>query len=386
MASPLRTPAPLAGAPPLISIASPRRPLDRALLQTRGGFAWWYMDLLDAHRSGAVLIWSYALPFLPGVASAARAGQGVIPAERPSVNLAIYERGRLVDYLLQEIAPERASWEVDGERTVWRFGDSVMRRVWDEARVTLDVALDCPLPGTSKRLQGTIRLDGPARQDHAPGAPHDPHHDWTPMMGPGRGSLDLQVGRVRHHVEGRAYFDRNGGQHALHELGFERWIWGRLPFGDHETIYYVLWPQGGGEPVTVGMTIDLDGRTQLVDDLEVRTLGPRRSLAGGMRWHQHVELWRGEQLWLSTRTREAIDEGPFYLRFFVEGQQRGERVVGIGEVCEPGRVDQDVWRPLVQMRVHHADAPGSMWTPLFTGPRRGRLARLLRHNLPGSEG
>jgi hypothetical protein len=50
---------------------------------------------------------------------------------------------------------------------------------------------------------------------------------------------------------------------------------------------------------------------------------------------------------------------------------------GVGEAIIPDRVDHPLHRPFVRMRVHNLDGPNSMWLPLFSGPGRGRLRRLL---------
>ena len=53
----------------MLSLTSPDTPLDRTLLDVAGGFAWWYLDLVDERGDGLVLIWSFGLPFLPGYAA-----------------------------------------------------------------------------------------------------------------------------------------------------------------------------------------------------------------------------------------------------------------------------------------------------------------------------
>ena len=46
-------------------------------------------------------------------------------------------------------------------------------------------------------------------------------------------------------------------------------------------------------------------------------------------------------------------------------------------------IDLDWQRPLVRMRVQRADGRNSMWLPLFTGPKPGRVQRLLRQFVGG---
>ena len=53
------------------------------------------------------------------------------------------------------------------------------------------------------------------------------------------------------------------------------------------------------------------------------------------------------------------------------------RGYGVGEKVVPDKVDTDLLRPLVRMRVHHADGPNSMWLPLFSEDSAGQVRRLL---------
>ena len=371
----------------LIEVSHPERLLEPALLESRGGFLWWYVDLIDEHGSGAVLIWAYGLPFLPGLASAARAGKPTPPGARPSLNLCVYERGRLVNYLLQEYSPDEATWQpedADG-LTSWRFGQTQITRQRREGFVGLDASIDCAVPGTSHRLRGHLRLQGVARQPQ-PGARQDgpaPWHDWTPLMGPARGALELRLADVLTRVQGRAYHDRNGASSPLHELGFRRWVWGRVPFEDHERIYYVLWPQQAHlPPVSLGLQIDESGQTRQLQGLELRQDEPSRSLMGGLAYDRRVELFDQGKLWMDVRVRSLVDQGPFYLRQLLDARlPSGQRALGLGELCLPAQVDRDLHRPLVRMRVlQDVDgAANSIWSPLFSGPVQGRASRLIRH-------
>lgn len=372
----------------LICLSPPDHRLDRALLDAHGGFVWWYSDLVDAHGNGLVLIWSYGLPFLPGYAQSAREGRAPAPRERPSINLSVYKDGELDFYLLQELAPEQASWST--EHDAWHFGDCRMRRRVEAGRVYLDVELDCPVDGSDDRLTGRIELDGVCRQacgeETHPG--ELPHHDWTPRVGPAHGIAELTHGDHHWRIDGRAYHDRNGGSVPQHELGMDHWIWGRVPLEGRELIYYLLWEDADGEPVCFGLTIDDDGCTELVEDLRVELSSPRKNM-GGLRWWPKLTLFAGDRPWIGVRHRDVVDSGPFYMRYLLEATTpSGESARGVGELCQPDRVDLHRHRPLVRMRVHHTAGDNSMWLPLFTGPRQGRVRRLLgswfdRSNSPG---
>ena len=75
----------------------------------------------------------------------------------------------------------------------------------------------------------------------------------------------------------------------------------------------------------------------------------------------------------------VLDNGPFYQRYLLRGRCGDDEGFGVGENLVPDRVDTDLLRPLVRMRVHRAGGPNSMWLPLFSGDSAGRWSRLLGH-------
>lgn len=365
----------LASAPRLIRLTSSERLLDRELLHTRGGFAWWYLDAVDAHGDGVTLIWSFGLPFLPGYESAARRGDGEAPHDRPSLNVVAYRGGEETFYLLQEYAPHDASWSGDGTR--WTFGDNTIESVVVDGRRRVRVELDCPVPGTDDRLRGQVRLDGVARRPtaHAPVTLFD--HDWAPLTGPSRAEASLRIGSAPLlDVQGRGYHDRNGSRTPFSSLGIRHWVWGRVPLEDRELIYYLLWPSDGGPPEKLALEIGEDGTT-VAHDVELQLDGRRRARFGMPFW-ERLELRRGGERWLTVRHRAPVDDGPFYLRFFTDATDAsGERHLGTGELVRPARVDFAPIRTFVDMRVHKTSGVTSRFNPLFTGPRAGRLTRQL---------
>lgn len=350
--------------------------MDARVLRAPGGFAWWYVDLVTPEGDGAVVIWSYGLPFLPGYAQAARRGTPQLPLSRPSMNLVLYRRGRPVFYLLQE----HPAAEVSGDPTYeQRIGGCTFVRRVAEGACTLDAEIDCELPGSRSRVSGSMRLRGVARgADKGPSIGSDALHLWTPLTGPAEAALDLAVdGTPIALLRGRAYHDRNSGGVPLHALGIHRWMWGRFPFPDHERIYYLLWPRSPeARAVAVGVRVDAEGRTEQIP-LEVE-LGRERMAFGGLRRPDRITLRHGGERWLEVRHTNVSDAGPFYLRLLSEGKAEGARVTGWSELVQPERVDLSRHRPFVRMRVHRSGGPNSLWLPLFTGPREGRVSRLLR--------
>lgn len=366
------------GSPTLIRLNHPERSLDARLREAKGGFAWWYMDLLTDEGDGMVLIWSFGLPFLPGYQDAARRGAADGAGARPSLYLATYRGGKEQFYLFQEHAEADGGWDPD--RHVFRFGNSRITSLQRDGRRYVWADLDCALPGTDQRLRGEVWLDGVARRDEEVAEATDLNaHDWSPLTGPARGGAELRVGAKTIRVEGRAYHDRNGSAVHLDGHGIEHWVWGRVAAAGSELIYYVLYPTQG-TPTVLAMEVLEDGRTRHLRDVSVELHGARLARYGMPYW-SHVRLLRSGRPWLIVRHRRLVDDGPFYLRFFTEaelGYRAGGRPQpGSGELLRPGRVDLPVWRPLVRMKVHQTSLGNSPFVPLFSGPKAGRLARLL---------
>lgn len=355
----------------LIQLSPPDHRLSQSLLDAPGGFVWWYAQVLNENGDGAVLIWSWGLPFLPGYASADRRGQAQTPRSRPSFNIAIYKGGQPDFYLLQEFEEGDAHWDGQNE---WTFGRSRFQSKVVDGRRIVDVSLDCDVPG-ELRLTGTFSLEGVARKEGS-NEVVDRQHDWSPLVGPSTARLNASIGTRQFNIEGRGYHDRNGGEVPMHRLGIKNWLWGQVPLPDRERIYYLLWPQAG-EAVVMGLDVFEDGRTEMFHDLDVE-LGPMRWSYTGSRFPVSLKIRRQGKLWLDIDHRDIVDEGPFYLRWQIIAKTLEHTARGIAEYVIPDAIDTDFMRPLVRMRVHHTRRDNSIWLPLFTGPAEGRVKRLVQ--------
>ncbi|MCA9492057.1 MAG: hypothetical protein KC621_19125, partial [Myxococcales bacterium] len=138
-------------------------PTDPTRAEAKGGFTWWYADLVDARGDGLVVIVALGLPFLPGYASAAREGRAPAAVERPSVCVAHVQGGRLAFWALHETDPARVVWEP----TRALLGDNALR-VGVDGGASLRAALGGELPGARWSL--ALEVDGPLRRS-SPGEP-----------------------------------------------------------------------------------------------------------------------------------------------------------------------------------------------------------------------
>jgi len=343
----------------VIAVGPSDVPFSEAMLETRGSLVWWYVDLVDDEGNGAVCIWSFGLPFLPGICSAARDGHPIDPRTRPSFNLAIYASGRPVFYTLVEVPESEATWR----GPTCRFGRSAFTSRVEGDEVAVDIVFDAQLSGPRMALEGTLTVRGPRVRglDEA----RNPHHSWEPLtMGAARGELDVACGDFRARVTGRAYHDRNGGDRPLTGLGLTSWRWGRVALPDREVVFSV--PDGEG-PCTV-IEVDHHGIATRHD-----VIGPRLlDWAGawfGPRWPRRLELPTAAGV-LVVEQLALVDDAPFYQRCLVRGTWGGDGGFGTAERVLVDRIDAAWMRPLVQMRVDRG-ARSSVFLPLFNGPRRG---------------
>lgn len=342
----------------------PPGPVDPALLATPGAFAWWYADLLDEYGDGAVLVWAWGLPFLPGIASAEREGRPEAPLGRPALGLAVYRAGRPYFYTLRAHAPD----EVEGDGTTWRFGRSrIASRAHDDVR-SLVADLDLDVPGGG-RATARLEIAGAAARLDAVGASA---HRWAPRTACARGTLTIESDGGRLAIAGRAWHDGNYAPAPLHRLGMRAWCWGRVALPDADLLWYALRGEDGADERWV-VRLGPDGTGEAREDAGL-VLGDWRRDRYGLTLPGRVSL--GDAL--DVRAGAVVDRGPFYLRWLVSAREVDGRVGhGFAEVCRPDRVDLAPWRPFVRMRV---DGPGrAAFLPLFTGPAEGRLGRLLRH-------
>lgn len=356
----------------MLQLDHPDKPLHPHAARTPGGFAWWYADAINAAGDGFVCIWSYGLPFLPGLASSERAGAPTVPLHRPSVNLVTYERGHPTSYTLQELAPHHDA----PSGTQWQFGECHFHLSRDSTRATLEGRLHLPTPG-GEPLRGTFRITGVAAAPQ--GAAHDvPVHLWTPLMGAATATATFDVGErplLRLH-NASGYHDRNGGTTPIHRLGLQRWLWGRHTLGEDQVVWYLSYPaDDGAEPLLWLHRTGPDGRSTL-RAARATLQAPTRTWLG-LRWWRQITLNDGDAP-IVVNLDPPCDSGPFYLRMQATAEQGPHRARGWAELCEPDRIDAAWSRPFVRMCVTPPGGPGSRWLPLFSGERRTRWRRLRR--------
>jgi len=345
----------------MLALDTPSEPIDPAIFEANGGFAWWYLDLLDSRGDGVVLIGALGLPFLPGYTQSAREGRAPAPADVPSMNVAVYQGGECTFYALDAYEGRSATWEGD----TLRLGNSewISQRVGPLHRVRVN--LDLPIPGMSERLRGTVRAEGPAVQGRI--GESGPHR-WTPILVGSTGEAELRVGaQPLYRGIGRVYHDRNACPTHIDDLGIDHWVWGRTPMPDGERIHYVLFGKDGNHRALL-VDVGLDGSSRVREGTaQLRGWRPGRYL---LNWHRELRITVGEER-IVVRHRKMLEDGPFYQRFLTEV----DGVAGVGEAVRPDRVDLPFMQFFVNMKVNHVGGVNHWLLPWLAGLKEGRLQR-----------
>ncbi|HEY5957751.1 MAG TPA: hypothetical protein VIV60_14405 [Polyangiaceae bacterium] len=353
-------------------MASENPDLVRHALESPGGFAWWYLDLLDATGNGLVVIWALGLPFLP------ESRKEFAAVARPSVNVALYRSGREALYLLQEHPPEEfRGLSSDGAMRIGRSHFEVER---SSAELTLRATLDEAAPDGLSRLRGSIELRG--RPPELAMAASGADHVWTPRLLHAAGHASISLDGRTERITGVGYFDGNASFRPLHAQGIDSWRWARLWIGDRSFVVYDVAGRAATTKVFEGAA---DG------SLRELPVAPQfsaiRTSRYGIGSPRRMSFAFGSEQ-VSAEAVNLLEDGPFYQRHLLNATLRSrhpgqpercteQRGVGIYEVVLPGRVDVPWQRPLLRMRTHRVGGSNSSWLPLFSGWSESRGRRLL---------
>jgi hypothetical protein len=359
----------------MIEISSPNPVHFAQALNSRGGFAWWYIDAVDAKGNGCVVVWSFGLPFLPGSRKGERA------ATRPCIHFAAFRDFKPEIYQLTQY--EAVDAEISPECGSGRIGRSSFRISEDIAGVRAQLELDEPMSGTSERLRVSLSVSGSSVRVSSSRSSESEEpssvHKWCPRSV--SASASLAINGETWGKDLRAYFDSNASTEGLHLLGIREWIWGRVSFGDKTLVYYEVTGDDGSRR----SFLFLDSRDGLVPvSGSLRTASYRRGLYGAQA-PRTLEIETSE-LSFRLSVQAVVDDGPFYQRFLLRGQSPslGEGS-GVGELVIPGKVDVPWQRVFVNMKTLKTSGSNSKWLPLFTGTRGTRLSRLIHSARNGSD-
>lgn len=320
------------------------------------GFVWWYVDLVGDDGSGIVIIWGLRNPFLP-ISYASKLG--------PSVSIVIYEHGQKV-FNLHQVHDEQ---QYSQDRYRWTVGDSTFEWTRRFGRGLLTISLDCPIPGSDDRLTGELSVWGDDKKRPS-SQPESASLGWCHFVVDGSGEGSLQWGSQSIMVNGRAYFDTNGSQRDITDIGIHSWCWGRLTSPSQS---YVWFDTKGEHPETLILSTAAEGEiASMSGQVDLRVSGRTRF---GTDRATSVSVVIGNEP-VHLRLGEPVETGPFYQRYLVECDLQGERYEGVVERVFVDRMNLPIWNRLVPMAIHEVGGRNSHFLPFFAGPLKGRWGRL----------
>lgn len=360
----------------MMNLAISREAFKTDLLETAGGFMWWYFDLVDQNGNGFVLIWSFGLPFLP---RQMRSVSEIKPKERPSICLSVYKNYRQFFYLFQEYPADVARCATDCQ--VVQIGKSCFRTEMDDAGATLSAQIETPVPGSPHPLVGEVRAQGVPLHG-IDNAALDSKHKWCPVFMNTEGNVRLEINwETLIDLKGRAYYDSNLSLLPLQELGIDSWRWIRVAFPSRELVFYDLDPKDiSQQSEQIVLIVDSTGQASVGDLYSFQWTKPWFSIYG-LTYSRELTLTLGKSERIRLKFHPPVDDGPFYLRFLVDAvcETTRERGLGIAELVKPDRIHIAPFQPFVRMRVHQVDGPNSFLLPLFTGAGGDKVKRFLTH-------
>ncbi|MFZ5446005.1 MAG: carotenoid 1,2-hydratase [Myxococcota bacterium] len=264
------------------------------MLPSDARYRWLYLDVAAGDVT-VVVIFMLGAPFSPRYSVEAR--RGAPPLNHCAVNLAVYERGARLCWVLTEYPKAELS-----ERESVRIGQSS----WEYRKDgTAHVRVVDQTPWLGRPMEAELVLTpespvGPELQ-LVEGVPHY----WQPLAA--RARAKVTVKSLGLELEGRAYHDTNHGERLLGD-GVEAWRWTRTHGGDVTRIVYE--PQHE-KPILVEARADAVTHRRLDAELDV-TL--QRS-GWGLQVPASLEPMAGG----SITAPHLLESSPFYARLEAPG-------------------------------------------------------------------
>ena len=260
------------------------------------GYRWWYIDVVsDDGQHGLTIIAMIGSVFSPYYAHARRRAS-TDPRDHCALNVALYQRHRG-----RWALTERGREDLHTGADHLRIATSSLR--WEQDQLVVDIDERCaPWP---RRLRGTLRLDGPFREDLCFALDPAGRHQWGPIAPATRAHLNLDMPDVR--WSGSAYLDSNAGDEPL-EKAFRRWHWSRHPAPDGST--------------EVHYDVDLRDGGQTLLALRIPNQGPALGLPASQREALPSTGWqvtRASRFGTTpTRVVRTLEDTPFYARSLLQ--------------------------------------------------------------------
>jgi carotenoid 1,2-hydratase len=296
-----------------------------------GGYAWWYVDAIsgDGQRMLTAIFFIGSV-FSPSYAARIRRGELPRAEEYVAVNLALYERGRNLCWVMSEYG-ESALLRSDALRIA---GSSLERR---NGRLQISIQersapFMVSLAGVGRRVSGTISLSPlePALP-HAELATAGGHrHAWSVEMP--RARVEVRFDRPGFCFDGIGYHDANRGEGRLEDT-FARWSWARFHGRDQTTILYSIRQHDGLERAFFAAS------GMVPREVTASPSGELQKIGWGLSLPRSFSVGTGEGGGtMRCHVTAPLERAPFYARYLAQLETDGAApVAGLGEYLDLDR-------------------------------------------------
>lgn len=289
----------------------------------KGGYAWWYFDLISEDGEYALTqIFFIGSVFCPRYFRARSLGRDDDPLDHCGVNAALYKRsgGRWVMTQVPRTRIRRSGHALEVSNS---------RVVRGSKHILIDLDERCSPWGQALKGEVEVELrDGlctPLSLDS------DGDHGWWPVGANARASVRLRQPRL--HFSGSAYHDCNFGRVPL-ERSFRSWTWSRAELKDGVALLYDT-VECSGERRELAFRLGAAGKKEIDAPLS-------RELGRGF-WGTH-DSTRSDAAAKPPQIRRRLEDTPFYNRSLLETHIAGEACLAVHESLDLQRFA----RPWVQ--------------------------------------
>jgi carotenoid 1,2-hydratase len=262
--------------------------------------------------------------FSPDYAQRMRRGEPVRAEEHVAVNLALYERGRQICWVMSEYGAPALS----AQPSELRVHRSRIAAAGDRLRVEVDdrtAPFFASLAGVGSAVRGCFEvepLEAPLPEVKLAAA--DGHtHAWR-VPAP-RARFRVTMERPAFRFEGTGYHDINRGDGRL-EHAFSRWSWARFHAPDRTLILYSTVERTGSR------------RALVVDGGQAHTLDAADGAPHRAGWGLAMPEWFSLGESFHCEPRRLIEVAPFYSRYLGVLTESGRPIAdGMGEYLDLDR-------------------------------------------------
>jgi carotenoid 1,2-hydratase len=302
------------------------------------GYAWWYFDALsdDGQRAFTAILFIGSV-FSPAYAARLRRGESARAEEHVAVNLALYEGGHQISWVMSEYGAHElkgvdAHGPTIGATHVERLANGTLRlHIRDRSAPFL-----LSLAKAGRPVEGTIDLEplGPTLGPFELSSAGGQRHRWRVPMP--RARVKVNFTKPAFSFEGTGYHDLNRGDGRL-EAAFSRWSWARFHVGDRTLVLYALKERGGESQA---LLVDSRRDDILPDDASLlvdATEGPPRKAGWGLTLPSWFEVDRGGTP-LKAEPTQLLETAPFYARYVATlSDGKNTLATGLGEYLDLDR-------------------------------------------------